>query len=78
MDGVEEEEEVCPRRGKSIRLPEDTDLESQRYCLWNRCLILGRHCLRLREPERRCDSRRRIRIKLLLLVPRMIIRLQKS
>lgn len=30
MDG-EEEEEVRPKRGKSIRLPEDNDLEAQRY-----------------------------------------------
>jgi hypothetical protein len=29
MDG-EEEEEIRPKRGKSIRLPEDTDLEAQR------------------------------------------------
>ena len=32
MDG-EEEEEVRPKRGKSIRLPEDNDLEAQRYVL---------------------------------------------
>ena len=33
MDGAaeQEEEEVRPKRGKSIRLPEDTDLEAQRY-----------------------------------------------
>jgi hypothetical protein len=30
IDGVEEEEEVRPKRGKSIRLPEDNDLEAQR------------------------------------------------
>jgi len=32
MDGTaeQEEEEVRPKRGKSIRLPEDTDLEAQR------------------------------------------------
>ena len=33
MDGDEwggEHEEVRPKRGKSIRLPEDTDLEAQR------------------------------------------------
>lgn len=37
MDGDEwtqgEHEEVRPKRGKSIRLPEDTDLEAQRYAL---------------------------------------------
>jgi hypothetical protein len=79
MDGGEEEEEVRPKRGKSIRLPEDTDLESQRYCprIFG-FLILGRHCFHLPEPERRCDSQRRIRIKHLLLVLRMTIRLQKS
>jgi hypothetical protein len=35
MDGPVEqnEEEVRPKRGKSIRLPEDTDLEAQRYIL---------------------------------------------
>ena len=33
MDGDDwgEEEEVRPKPGKSIRLPDDTDLESQRY-----------------------------------------------
>jgi hypothetical protein len=32
MDGgEEEEEEIRPKRGESIRLPEDTDLEAQRY-----------------------------------------------
>lgn len=32
MDGAgEEEEEVRPKRGQSIRLPEDSDLEAQRY-----------------------------------------------
>lgn len=32
MDGAaeQEEEEVRPKRGKSIRLPEDIDLEAQR------------------------------------------------
>lgn len=30
MDGGEEDE-VRPKRGKSIRLPEDTDLEAQRF-----------------------------------------------
>lgn len=36
MEGDEwagEHEEVRPKRGKSIRLPEDTDLEAQRYLL---------------------------------------------
>jgi hypothetical protein len=31
MDGGEEEEEIRPKRGESIRLPEDIDLEAQRY-----------------------------------------------
>src|SRR5437762_14104775 len=32
MDGIgEEEEEIRPQRGRSIRLPEDSDLEAQRY-----------------------------------------------
>ena len=32
MDGIgEEEEEVRPKRGRSIRLPPDSDLEAQRY-----------------------------------------------
>ena len=31
MDGAgQEEEEVLPKRGRSIRLPEDSDLEAQR------------------------------------------------
>lgn len=35
MDGDHwgDEEEVRPKRGKSIRLPEDTDLEAQRSLL---------------------------------------------
>jgi hypothetical protein len=39
MDG-EEEEEVRPKRGKSIRLPEDNDLEAQRYILYRSDIIL--------------------------------------
>jgi len=40
MDG-EEEEEVRPKRGKSIRLPEDHDLEAQRYVLFRQGLTLS-------------------------------------
>ena len=30
-DEIQMEEEVRPKKGKSIRLPEDADLEAQRY-----------------------------------------------
>jgi len=75
MDG-EEEEEVRPKRGKSIRLPENDDLEAQRYKHYGFSFADAkglRYFLPLLDVKL-SDFRSRIHIKpLLLMLPKNIV-----